>query len=97
MKRIFSLAVLALFSIVCAYAAQPFQAHTAKVIKTEMLWPKGKMPDAQAHQFAAFKQEVKQEGFNADKCRLPYLQWLAKPAHPNGRNNGSHDTSFSGG
>jgi len=84
MKRIFSLAVLALFSIVCAYAAQPFQAHTAKVIKTEMLWPKGKMPDAQAHQFAAFKQEVKQEGFNADKCRLPYLQWLAKPAHPNG-------------
>ena len=48
------------------------------------VWPKGKMPDTQAHQIAAMTNETSQEGFNPDKYRIPYLEWFEKPANPNG-------------
>ena len=48
------------------------------------VWPKGKMPDTQAHQIAAMTNETNQEGFNPDKYRIPYLEWFEKPANPNG-------------
>ena len=48
------------------------------------LWPKGKMPDTQPQQIAAMTAETSQEGFNPDKARMPYLEWMEKPATPNG-------------
>ena len=48
------------------------------------LWPKGKMPDTQPQQIAAMTAEVNAEGFNPDKSRMPFLEWMEKPATPNG-------------
>ena len=48
------------------------------------IWPKGKMPDAQPQQIAAMTAEVNAEGFNPDKARIPYLEWMEKPVVPNG-------------
>ena len=48
------------------------------------VWPKGKMPDTQAHQIAAMTNETSLEGFNPDKYRIPYLEWFEKPDNPNG-------------
>ena len=48
------------------------------------VWPRGKMPDTQAHQIAAMTNETNQEGFNPDNYRIPYLEWFEKPANPNG-------------
>ncbi len=48
------------------------------------IWPKGKMPDNQPQQIAAMTAEVNAEGFNPDKARMPYLEWMDSPAAPNG-------------
>ena len=48
------------------------------------VWPKGKMPDAQAHQIAAMTDEAGLPDFNPDKHRVAYLEWFEKPANPNG-------------
>ena len=48
------------------------------------VWPKGKMPDKQAHQFAAMTDESKAEGFKPEKHEIAYLEWFDKPANPNG-------------
>ena len=48
------------------------------------IWPKGKMPDAQPQQIAAMTAEVNAKGFNPDKARMPYLEWMEKPQTPNG-------------
>ena len=48
------------------------------------VWPKGKMPDTQAHQIAAMMNETGREDFNPDKYRIPYLEWFEKPDNPNG-------------
>ncbi|MBO5563792.1 MAG: alpha/beta hydrolase, partial [Bacteroidales bacterium] len=39
------------------------------------VWPKGKMPDAQAHQIAAMTDEAERPDFNPDKHRVAYLEW----------------------
>ena len=46
----------------------------------EMIWPKGKMPDAQAHQIAAMTDEAGAPKFKADKHRVAYLEWFDAPA-----------------
>lgn len=46
----------------------------------ETVWPKGKMPDAQAHQIAAMTDEAGSKGFKADKHRTAYLEWFDAPA-----------------
>ena len=46
----------------------------------ETVWPKGKMPDAQAHQIAAMTDEADQKDFKADKHRVAYLEWFDAPA-----------------
>ena len=48
------------------------------------VWPKGKMPDAQAHQIAAMTDESERPEFNPDKHRVAYLEWFEKPANPTG-------------
>lgn len=48
------------------------------------IWPKGKMPDAQPQQIAAMTAEANAKGFNPDKARMPYLEWMEKPQTPNG-------------
>lgn len=63
--------------------------------KKEYLWPKGQMPDNQPHQIAAMINEVKSKGFNADKNRLPYLQWFDAPAKD--KRNGACMILISGG
>ena len=40
----------------------------------ETIWPKGKMPNRQAHQIAAMTDEAGQKDFNADKHRIAYLE-----------------------
>ncbi len=45
----------------------------------EAVWPKGKMPNVQSHQIAAMSSEARQEGFNADKHRIAYIEWFAAP------------------
>lgn len=48
------------------------------------LWPKGKMPDAQVHQYAAMTDVSKAEGFKPEKHTIPYIEWLAAPENPCG-------------
>ena len=48
-------------------------------VKKEYLWPKGKMPDSQPQQIAAMINVVRSKDFNADKNRLPYLEWFDAP------------------
>ena len=52
----------------------------ANALERVPVWPKGKMPNRQEHQIAAMTDEVKQEGFKADKHRVAYLEWGDKPA-----------------
>ncbi len=69
-----------------------FSALTTLLLVCSMLgaqervpvWPKGKMPDTQAHQIAAMTDESEAPGFKPDKHRIPYLEWFEKPANPNG-------------
>ena len=53
----------------------------------ELVWPKGKMPDAQSHQIAAMTDETGSDKFKADKHRVAYLEWFDAPAE-NVKNNG---------
>lgn len=46
----------------------------------ELIWPKGKMPNAQPHQIAAMTDETRSEKFKADKHRVAYLEWFDAPA-----------------
>ena len=75
MKR--TLILIGLLSCVCAFAAP----------QRELVWPKGKMPDAQEHQIAAMTNESSQEGFKPEKHRVAYLDWFDAPA-PEKRNGG---------
>ena len=75
MKR--TLILIGLLSCVCAFAAP----------QRELVWPKGKMPDAQEHQIAAMTDESSQEGFKPEKHRVAYLDWFDAPA-PEKRNGG---------
>ena len=61
-------------------------ALTAVAVAGErvLLWPDGKMPDAQPQQVAAMLEEQQAPGFNPDEHRAPYIEWLAPPAKPNG-------------
>jgi len=67
MKRI--LLIFALCYSVCSMAYE-----------RELIWPKGKMPDAQSHQIAAMTDESGQKDFKADKHRVAYLEWFDAPA-----------------
>ena len=53
----------------------------------ELVWPKGKMPDAQPHQIAAMTDEAGGEKFKPDKHRVAYLEWFDAPA-ADVKNNG---------
>ena len=46
----------------------------------QTVWPKGKMPNKQDHQFAAMTNETSQKDFKADKHRVAYLEWFDAPA-----------------
>ena len=45
----------------------------------ELLWPKGRMPDAQPQQIAAMRVETQAPGFKPDKHREPFLEWFDAP------------------
>lgn len=62
-------ALLSIFVSLCAFGAQ-----------RELIWPKGKMPDAQSAQIAAMTDESHALGFNPDKHRVAYLDWFDAPA-----------------
>ena len=68
--------LLILLAVLCTAGMQAGK-HVA-------LWPKGKMPNAQPQQIAAMTADTRQEGFNPDKNRMPYLEWMEKPTTPNG-------------
>lgn len=72
MKRL--IVVLLTFATLCAYAGQ-----------RELIWPKGKMPDAQPGQIAAMTDEANSDGFKADKHRIAYIEWFDAPS-PEKRN-----------
>lgn len=69
MRKICLLLALCLLSSLGTYAWE-----------REMIWPKGKMPDAQSHQIAAMTDEANAKGFKADKHRIAYLEWFDAPA-----------------
>lgn len=75
MKRI-SLLLAALLLCVTLFAGE-----------REKIWPKGKMPDQQAHQIAAMTDESEKEGFDPDRNRVAYIEWFDSPA-PEVRNGG---------
>lgn len=56
----------------------------ANAFERETIWPKGKMPDPQDHQFAAMTDESKTEGFKPEKHRTAYVEWFDAPSNPNG-------------
>lgn len=82
MKRI--LTFFCLLSCVYAFAGQ-----------RELVWPKGKMPDAQDHQIAAMTDESSREGFRPEKNRIAYIEWFDAP--PAGTSNGGCMVLISGG
>ena len=45
----------------------------------ELIWPKGKMPDAQEQQIAAMTNETSNPKFKAEKHRTAYLEWFDAP------------------
>lgn len=63
--------------------------------KKEYLWPKGLMPDNQPQQIAAMRNVAMSKDFNADKNRLPYLEWFDAPAKD--KRNGACMILISGG
>ena len=70
MKRIIAL----LLMLVCLQAAA----------QRVYLWPDGRMPDAQAHQYAAMTDISGAEGFKPGDYPFPYIDWLPAPANPCG-------------
>ena len=60
---------------------------TGYSFEREPVWPKGKMPDQQAHQIAAMTDETSLPDFDPDKHRMPYLEWFDAPS-PEVRNGG---------
>ena len=80
MKRNYLIGQFVLMLFVCC-------TLNALAWEREVIWPKGKMPDAQTHQIAAMTDEVKSEKFNPDKNRVPYLEWFDAPA-ADVKNNG---------
>lgn len=75
MKR--TLILIGLMSCVCSFA-EP---------QRELVWPEGKMPDAQEHQIAAMTDESSKDGFRPEKHRVAYVEWFDAPA-PAKRNGG---------
>ena len=72
------------FSIILAtFLMVAFQAG-ASGYQREAVWPKGKMPDPQSHQFAAMTDEADAPGFKPEKHPTAYLEWFEKPENPNG-------------
>ena len=67
MKRLF-------FLLLLATLAAPMPAQ-----RRQMVWPEGRMPDAQPHQIAAMTDESGKPGFNPAKHRTPYLEWFPAP------------------
>lgn len=61
-----------------------FVSLAANAFEREPVWPKGKMPDTQAHQIAAMTDEAGTDKFNPDKHRVAYLEWFDAPAVKNG-------------
>ena len=53
-------------------------ASVGLAAEREYLWPEGRMPDAQGHQFARMTDE------GASSNRVAYIEWLDKPARANG-------------
>lgn len=45
----------------------------------ELIWPKGKMPDAQEQQIAAMTNETSNPKFKAEKHKTAYLEWFDAP------------------
>lgn len=85
MKRIilFSLTVTIFASVAGEWAVSARVAAKVgfhKECEREYIWPKGKMPDAQAGQIAAMTDETSAAGFKADKYRIPYIEWFDAPA-----------------
>ncbi len=64
-----------------------FYAFSLYAWERETIWPKGKMPDTQAHQIAAMTDETSDPKFKADKHRVAYLEWFDAP-DKSVRNNG---------
>ena len=64
MKRNYLIKQFVLMLFVCC-------SLNALAWEREVIWPKGKMPDAQTHQIAAMTDEVKSEKCNPDKNRVP--------------------------
>ena len=58
------------------------------------LWPEGKIPDFQSHQYAAPSQDVK-KGFDKKAHSMPYLEWCDAPAAD--KKNGACVIFISGG
>ena len=49
------------------------------------LWPEGRIPDYQEHQIGAMTDEAMTNADWRAAHRMPYLEWFAAPAKPNGR------------
>lgn len=64
--------LILLFSLFCTLNLYAWERET--------VWPKGKMPDRQAHQIAAMTDETSSPIFNPDKHRVAYLEWFDAPA-----------------
>ena len=50
----------------------------------EPLWPEGRIPDFQTHQSCGMVDEPAVDGKRPTRSPMPYLEWFAPPADPNG-------------
>ena len=77
MRCCFCLCAVAMVSSVAL--AEPWQGGVR-----EELWPEGRIPDFQEHQACVMVDEPKVKGKSQERSRMPYLEWFAPPADPNG-------------
>ena len=64
----------------CLLSATAFALADWRTGERQPLWPSLEtMPDRQTHQFGTMNDEKR-----SDETRMPYLEWFAKPANPNG-------------
>jgi len=75
MKRNFFTALIALAFIIFSFVG--FSADGWRTGVREPLWPEGKIPDFQAHQFGAMTDEARTN-------HMPYIEWFSAPTNANG-------------
>ena len=70
--------------VVCLLSLSLFATESWRNGERVPLWPEGKIPDFQKHQIGAMTDETSTNAEWRAAHQMPYLEWFAPPAKPNG-------------